>query len=102
MKTLRDYINLIESTENRILFEDIKSVMAGIMSDDKMVTGYQLQGTTLVLSINNNRPITDLKHYGFDDNYKRSLMQQTGVQNVIFQPAVDPSARSVQSQLRKR
>lgn len=102
MKTLRDYINLIESRENSTLLEDIKSAMDEIMALDKMVTGYQLQGNTLILMINNNRPITDLAQYGYDDNYKRDVMKQTGVQNVIFKTAVDPSTRPVQSQLRKK
>jgi len=77
----------------------VKNAMVDVMKTDKMVSGYQLKGDTLILKINNDRPITDIKHYGFDDNYKRDIIKMTGAKNVEFQPTVDPKSRDITTQL---
>ena len=80
----------------------LKSTMSSIMDDDHMVTGYKIKGDTLIIDLNNDRPITNFEHYGFDDNYKLSIIKKTGVSNVKFNPKVDPELRPVSSVLSKK
>jgi hypothetical protein len=66
----------------------LKSVMSKIMADDSMVTGYKMSGDKLILDINNDRPNTDYTSYGFNDDYKLSLIKSTGVKSVEFNPKI--------------
>jgi hypothetical protein len=77
----------------------VKTAMVDVMKADKMVSGYQMKGDTLVLKINNDRPVTDIKHYGYDDNYKKDVMKMTGAKKVEFQTTVDPNKRDITTQL---
>ena len=96
----------------KALQKKVDAIMKDVMADDKMVTGYKL--TTLgdgllVIDINNDRPITDIKHYGFDNDYKKSIMKKimkaapgnSSVPNVHFKVKVDTDLRPVSSQLKK-
>ena len=62
--------------------------MSKIMADDSMVTGYKMSGDKLILDINNDRPNTDYTSYGFNDDYKLSLIKSTGVKSVEFNPKI--------------
>ena len=82
--------------------ESVRNGMNDVMKADKMVTGYKFIDGLLIVKINNNRPVTDIAHYGFDASYKNSVMKMTGVKQVEFETKVDNNARSVCSALSEK
>lgn len=62
----------------------VNKVMYNVMSDDRAVRGYELEGDTLVMNIRVSNPEYSLAHYGFNSSYKSAIKKQTGVSKVVF------------------
>jgi hypothetical protein len=84
--------------------DNVKSVMGKMVQDDPLIKNYSVKGDTLILQMDNDRMEQGYKNYlqiqkklnkpnefknaheysGFNDKYKQSLIQKTGVKNIQF------------------
>ena len=62
----------------------VNKVMYDVMSDDRAVRGYKLEGDTLVMNIRVSNPEYSIAHYGFNSSYKALIKRETGVSKVVF------------------